>query len=99
MPRVGSRGAGLREPGGQHLPELAAGADAELPEHLVEVVLDRPGADEELASDLRVGPAVAGPAGDLALLGGERVVGAAGALADGFAGGQELAPGAFGEGL
>ena len=85
----------IAETGGQNVPQLAARADAELREHLVKVVLHGPGADEELAPDLRVGSAVDGQPGDLGLLGRKCVVGAAGALANGLAGGQELAPGAL----
>jgi hypothetical protein len=55
---------------GQDPPELAAGADAQLSEHLAQVVLDRPGGQEQPGADLRVGQAVAGQPGDLGLLDG-----------------------------
>ena len=49
-------------------PQLAARADVELGEHLVQVVLDGARADEQLAADLRIGEAVAGEPRDLRLL-------------------------------
>src|SRR5580658_1516895 len=53
---------GLARPraGGQYPVELAAGADAELGEHVAEVVLGRARADEQPGADLRVGQPVPG---------------------------------------
>ena len=48
--------------------ELAPGREPELGEHLAQVVLDRPGADEQLAADLRVCPARRSQPGDLGFL-------------------------------
>ena len=53
-----------RQPGGpvgQRRAQLAAGADAELGEHLAQVVLDGARADEQLGADLRVREARRGP--------------------------------------
>jgi hypothetical protein len=47
-------------PGRQHPVQLAAGADAELGEHLAQVLLDRPRAAEQRGADLWVGQAVPG---------------------------------------
>ena len=55
-------------PAGQRGPELAAGADPELGEHLAQVPLDGARAEEQLGADLRVRQAVAGEPGDLLLL-------------------------------
>ena len=60
---------------------------------------DRPGADEQLDADLRVGVPVTGEPGDLRLLGGEVAGRLGGVLAQGFPGGQQLAPGPLGEPL
>src|SRR5690606_2702429 len=57
----------LRQPA----PELAPGGDAELREHLVQVVLRRTRADEQLGTDLGVGVTGGGQLGDLRLLRGE----------------------------
>ena len=54
-------------------PQLFAGADAELGEDLVQVVLDGARADEQLRADLRVRLPVGGELGDLRLLGREDV--------------------------
>ena len=56
-------------------------------------------ADEQLAADLLVGVPVSGQLGDLGLLGREFDERLDRALAYGFAGGQQLATGAFCEGL
>src|SRR3954452_16523913 len=53
---------------GERVAELPARADLELGEHLAEVPLDGPRADEELRSDLRVGLPVPGELRDLRLL-------------------------------
>jgi hypothetical protein len=49
--------------------KLVARGDVELLEHLVQVVLHRAGADEELCADLGIGQAILGELGDLRLLG------------------------------
>jgi DNA-binding CsgD family transcriptional regulator len=94
-----TRGRAMELPG-QHPVELAAGTDAELGEHLAQVVLDRPGADEQARADLRVGQALHGQPGDLGLLGGQRsgrrrIRG--GSPANGLARGQQLTAGPVGE--
>src|SRR5262249_17674145 len=109
---AGSRVAGMGEPSygrscqprgagavGQRSVELPAGAELELGEYFAQVVLDGARADEQLGGDLRVGEAVAGQAGDLGLLRGERVARFHGALAGGLAGGGQLAAGPLGESL
>src|SRR6266545_5209590 len=48
--------------------ELAAGGDAELGVGLVQVVADRPGAEEELSGDVAVGQPLGGQPGNLQLL-------------------------------
>src|SRR5919201_4075468 len=84
---------------GRNAAQLVAGGDVELGEHLVQVVLDRSRADEELGADVGIGKAVAGEPGDLCLLRGECIARVLRALACGFAGGLELATGALGEAL
>src|SRR5918995_311602 len=79
--------------------ELVARADAQFGEHLVQVVLNRPGADEELGADVGVGEPVAGESGDLSLLRCEVVPRFHAALPRGLTGGLELATSALGEGL
>src|ERR671915_637330 len=66
---LGRRGRvhGLRE----RRAELLAGADAELCEHLVQVVFDRAWADEQLGADLRVRAPLLREPGHLPLLRGE----------------------------
>src|SRR5690348_3582769 len=81
-PAGGRLGSGQR----QVVPELPAGADAELGEHLAQVVLRGPGADEQLGADLRVGVALGREPGDLRLLHGEDVDRVYGALAHRLAG-------------
>src|SRR4051794_16634133 len=73
--------------------ELAAGGDADLREDLPQVVLDRPGADEQAAPDLRVRETLARELGDQDLLGRQLLGGGRGAPACRFAGGQKLTPG------
>jgi hypothetical protein len=58
--RVGGSGRRCRRVVGDDSAEFGARADAMRGEHLVEVVLDRPRADEQLGSDLRVGETVDG---------------------------------------
>jgi hypothetical protein len=79
--------------------EPDAAGDAELAEHLVQVVLHRAGADEQPGGDLPVGHALGGQPGDLRLLRGQRVHGPHGALAGVLAGGAQLGPGPLGERL
>src|SRR5262249_7510961 len=55
----------------QRAVELMTGTDAQLGEHLAEVVLDRVPADEQPRADLRVRETVAGELGDAGLLRGE----------------------------
>src|SRR5271156_4101024 len=83
----------------QRLVELAAGADVELGEHLAQMPLHGAGPDEQLRADLGVGPPVARQPGDLPLLRGQLRARILVPLAHLLPGGQELAPGAFGEGL
>ena len=52
---------------GQSPAQLVARGDAELAEDVAQVVLDRPGAQEQARPDLRIGEAVARHAGDLRL--------------------------------
>src|SRR5262245_60427742 len=78
--------------------ELVARLDVELGEHLVQVVLDRSGADEQLGADLGVRETVAGEPRDLCLLGCEVVARLRTALVRGFAGCFEFATSALGEG-
>src|SRR5258708_25773332 len=82
---------------GQDAAELVAGADGELGEDLVQVVLDGARAHEQLGGDLRVGQAVGGQPGDLGLPGGQLEGGLGGALAYSLAGGPQLARGPLGE--
>src|SRR5829696_4799221 len=79
--------------------ELPAGADAELREHLVEVVLDGARPDEQLGADLRVRVSPLREQGDLSLLRREDVAGLDCEPADRLARGRQLAPGALGERL
>src|SRR5690606_23122456 len=76
--------------------ELLAGRDAELRISLVEVVLDRPGAEEELGGDLAAAGPGRGEPDDLQFLRGEAVqeVRGRGGGLPGFAGGPELGAGA-----
>ena len=62
--------------------KLSAGAHAELGEHLVQVVLDRSRADEELTCYLRVRVPLGSQPYDLPLLGGENVAALDRPLAD-----------------
>ena len=87
--------AALVETGWWNAAQLVARGDVELAEDLVQVVLDRSGADEQLGADSGVGEAVAGESGDLSLLGCEDVARVHGTPAGGLAGSQELAFGAL----
>src|SRR5580700_3550758 len=82
---------------GQDAVELATRADAELVEHLAQVILGRARADEQPRADLRVGQPIPGQPRDLGLLGGQLHDGLGNALAGGLAGGCQLAPGPLGE--
>src|SRR6266568_8041533 len=82
---------------GQDGVELVAGADVELGEDLVQVVLDRARAHEEVGSDLRVGQAITGQPGDLDLPGGELGWHTGRAFTYSLAGREQLARGSFGE--
>ena len=84
---------------GERAGELAARADAELAENLPQVVGDGGRADEQLLSDLRVGGASAGQAGDQRLLRGQDVGSPGGAFERLRTGGAQLDPGPFGERL
>src|SRR5271156_5173826 len=64
---------------GQDAMELAAGADGELGEDLVQVVFDGARAHEQLGRDLGVGQALAGEPADLGFPGGELGGGVGGA--------------------
>jgi pimeloyl-ACP methyl ester carboxylesterase len=48
--------------------ELAAGGDLQLLEHLGQVVVDSPGANEQAGADLRVGKPLGGQPGNAGLL-------------------------------
>jgi len=98
---AGGLAAGHGRAGGRHAVQLTAGADAELGEHLPQVVLDGVRADEQPGADLRVRQAVPGQPRDLGLLGGQLLagpgVGRGGALAGGFPGGRQLPARPLGE--
>ena len=79
-----------RQPAG----ELRARLDAELAEHLVEVVLDSARADEQSSCDLSVRLPLGGKARDLRLLRGELVERVHGPFAGALACRQQLAFGA-----
>src|SRR4051812_27340194 len=79
--------------------ELDAGTDVELAEDLVQVILDRTRADEQLSANLRVREPVTGEPRDLCFLGGQVVAGVGGSLAGMLARGLKLARGAPGERL
>src|SRR3954465_12683889 len=77
--------------------ELVARGDVELAVDLVEVVLDRAGADEQPGADLRIRQAVAGEPRDLRLSCGELVQRFDAALASGLPAGPQLPRGALRE--
>src|SRR5690242_17985900 len=89
----------IRWAGGQRVVQFAAGADAELGEHLAQVPFDCAGGHEQLGADLGVGLAVAREPGDAGLLRSEGARILPRAFADGSSGGQEFAAGTLGEGL
>src|SRR3954451_21529285 len=88
-----------RSTGRQRRPELAARADAELFEHLAQVILHRARADEQLGPDLGVRAPVSGEPGDLGLLWRENVAELSRGTDRRLTCGQEREPGALGEGL
>src|SRR5215208_4284556 len=96
---IGAAAQGRRSPVREHAGQLVPRGDAELGEHLVEVVLDGAGADEQPRADLGVGEALAGEPGDLRLLRGELVPGLDAAPAGPLAGGAQLAGGTLRERL
>src|SRR4029077_6396114 len=77
--------------------ELNSRGDVELAVDLVEVVLDRAGADEQPGADLRVGQAVPGEPRNLRLSCGELVQRFDAALASGLTAGPQLPRGALRE--
>src|SRR6478735_2875619 len=98
-PRAARNAGSARHRAGERAAQLPAGADVELGEDLVQVVLDGARADEQLRADLRVRLPLGGEAGDLLLLGREDVACLGGAPGHGLAGGRELTAGALGERL
>src|SRR4051794_34922445 len=80
---------------GQGVMKAHARRDPELGEHLAQVPLDRPGADEQPRADLWVGEPFAGEARDLLLLRGELVAGVVSALPPLLAGCEQLSSGAM----
>jgi hypothetical protein len=70
-PRAGRSGGRRRASRLAHRPEqLLPGGDVEFREHLAQVPLDRPRADEQLGADLGICQALAGEAADVPLLRG-----------------------------
>src|ERR1700736_2721996 len=85
---------------GQNTVELAARLDTELGEHLAQVVLDCPCADEQTGTDLWIGQAVARHARNLSLLRRELLIGTGHrAFAGRFTRGADLPPGPLRESL
>src|SRR3954470_6910559 len=85
---------------GEDAVELRARLDAELGEHLAQVVLNRARADEHAGGDLGVGQAVARHPRDQCLLCGELLIaGRDAALAGRLAGGPQLTPCPLGESI
>src|SRR3954447_5687327 len=79
--------------------QLPAGTDAELAEHVAQMPLDGPRAEEEPRPDLRVRQPIGGKHRDLPLLRGQVVASLDGAPPHLLAGGLELLAGTLGEGL
>src|SRR4051794_16856141 len=96
MPSVSERRVSLST---EDTGELVAGADPQLAEHLMEVVLDRARADVEAGADLGVRETVPGQPGYLSLLECQLVAGLGPTLARGFACGRQLPLCARREGL
>ena len=84
---------------GQCVRQLPPGTDAELGEHVAQMPLHGPRAEEEPRADLRIGQPVAGEPGDLPLLGGQIVARFDRPLAHLLARGLKLLTGALGERL
>jgi hypothetical protein len=82
----------------QMVPELPAGADAELGEHLVQVIFRGPEASEQLGTNLRVRVALGSQPGDLRLLHGKDVTRVYGVFGYCLACCLELPAGPLGEG-
>src|SRR5690349_3369694 len=82
---------------GQRPAELSAGADAELAEDLVQVVLDSAGAQEQPGADLRIGVSLTGELGDLRFLDSELTGRLSRTLAYVLARGEQFPLGASGE--
>ena len=89
-------GAGVA---GQCPVELGARADAELGEHLLQVVLDSAATDEQPRADLGVRQALTGQPRNLRLLGSQLCTGLDRTLAGGFARGLQLTLGPLGKRL
>src|SRR4051794_33374252 len=81
IPSRGTWGAGHRAA------QLLARADAELREHLAQVVLDRARADEQLGPDFGIGQPARRQSGDLRFLRGEQGEGVGAVSAGVLAGG------------
>jgi len=81
----------------QRLMQLRTARDAELPEHLAQVVIHGAGADEELGGDRMVRGALGSQPGDARLLRRERVWRPGSASSGVLAGGAQLSLGAAGE--
>src|SRR4051794_4171919 len=79
--------------------QLPAGTDAELAEHVAQMPLDRPRAEEELRPDLRVRQPIGSKQRDLPLLRGQLVAGLDGPPPHLLAGGLKLPPGSLGQRL
>jgi hypothetical protein len=77
--------------------QLAAGGDAELGEHPVQVVADRPVRDEQLLADLAVGQPLGSHPGDLKLLRRQLIPGIGDASAAGFPRCAQFLPGDLGQ--
>src|SRR5437764_10571260 len=96
---LGGQSLGGAQLAGRNAAELIARGDVELQEDLAQVVLHRPGADEELCTDLRVGETISGQSSDVCLLRCEHGARLVGALPRCLTGGQELVTGALGKPL
>src|SRR5581483_11100528 len=92
--------AGLARSGlvlAQHRAQLFAGADVELLEDFAQMPFDRSRADEQPATDLRIGQPVARQQSDLPLLLGQLFSGSDGACANDLARCEQLTAGPVGE--
>ena len=96
--RAVARGAALETEVGLRAGQLAAGGDAEFPEHLPEVVVDGVRAEIELGGDLRVGGARRGEPCHLGFLRGQVTAVAGGGLGRAaLPGGGQFGAGTLGE--